>query len=346
MAGGRPEAAPAEAPLKGAVKGMVAGAAPLRMGILGAAGIGRLALIEPSRGRDDVTLAAVAARDLGRAQAYAAKFGFAQAYQGYQALLDDPQIDAVYNALPPSLHARWTIAALNAGKAVLCEKPFAMDAGEARAMVDAAQSAGLVLMEGFHYRYHPLTARLIDIVASDELGDLRRLEAVVEVPTPDGPNEIRHDPALGGGVLMDLGSYAVHLCRTLVGAEPAVAAAAWRLAASGVDAWTTADLTFPSGVEARITASFETGPQATLTIEGERGSLKARNPLLPQYGNRVTIEVGGERRDESFTREPTYAFQLAAFADAVRGGPAPPTSGEDSVAQMRVIDAIRAKATA
>jgi predicted dehydrogenase len=323
---------------------MADSAAPVRIGILGAARIAKLAVVDPAKGRGDVRLAAVAARDPERAAAYAVKFGFERSLGDYQALIDDPDIDAIYNALPPSRHADLTIAALEAGKAVLCEKPFAMNAAEARAMTDAAQRTGRLLMEGFHYRYHPMFAAVLAIVRSGELGTIRRIEAISEVPTPDGPGQIRYDPALGAGVLMDLGTYCVHLCRTLTGEEPRVAAAQSRLTSGGVDVRTTATLAFPGGVEAAITCSFEDGPRASLTVEGDDGRLVALNPLLPQYGNRLTVLAGGEERTQTFARDPTYGFQLAALVDAVRGGPAPPTSGADCVAQMTAIDAIRGAA--
>lgn len=318
--------------------------APVRIGILGAARIAKLTVVDPARANIDVRLAAVAARDPERARAYADKFGFDRAIDSYQALIDDPDIDAIYNALPPALHMDLTIAALEAGKAVLCEKPFAMNAGEARAMVDAARRTGALLMEGFHYRYHPMIAAVLEVVRSGEIGAVRRIEAVSEVPTPDGPGQIRYDPALGAGVLMDLGTYCVHLCRTLTGEEPRVTAAQSRLTDAGVDVRTTTSLAFPGGVEASIVCSFEDGPRAALTIEGDTGRLVALNPLLPQYGNRLTIETGGETRTQTFTRDPTYGFQLTAFVAAVRGGAAPPTSGEDCVAQMTALDAIRAVA--
>src|SRR5215470_5042083 len=150
---------------------------PLRFGILGAARIAPMALVRPARRVPEATVLAVAARDPGRARQFAARHGIPRVHESYDALLADPEIEAVYNPLPNALHAPWTIRALEAGKHVLCEKPFAASVAEARAMAEAAANTGRFLMEAFHYRYHPLFARLRAILGSGELGEMRRLEA-------------------------------------------------------------------------------------------------------------------------------------------------------------------------
>ncbi|MEO8114359.1 MAG: Gfo/Idh/MocA family oxidoreductase, partial [Phenylobacterium sp.] len=161
------------------------------------------------------------------------------------------------------------------------------------------------------------------------------------------PGELRYRPELGGGALMDLGTYCLHWCRTVAGAEPKVTRADCLLGETGVDIWTRATLTFPSGVVADICCDMTAVFKAELTIEGAKGTLKVINPLAPQLGHRIEVE-GGTPRRETVTRDPTYDFQLRAFVDAVRGGPAPPTAGADSIAQMRLLDAVarasRAKA--
>ena len=178
--------------------------APLRVGILGAAKIAPAALIEPARSMPEVQVAAVAARDLSRAQAYATTNGIPAAYDSYDALLARPDIDAIYNALPPSRHADLTIAALRAGKHVLCEKPFAMNAAEARAMVDAGTQSGRVLMEAFHYRYHPLFGALLDTVRSGQLGRLESIAATFVVPIPARDGELRFDAGANEASASDL----------------------------------------------------------------------------------------------------------------------------------------------
>ena len=315
--------------------------APLRVGILGAAKIAPAALIEPARSMPEVQVAAVAARDLSRAQAYATTNGIPAAYDSYEALLARPDIDAIYNALPPARHADLTIAALRAGKHVLCEKPFAMNAVEARAMVDAGTQSGRVLMEAFHYRYHPLFGALLDTVRSGQLGRLESIAATFVVPIAERDGELRFDAALGGGCLMDMGTYCVHWCRTVAGREPGVSAAAMRMGATGVDLHTTATLDFGAGLTASIDCGMDAPFTARLEIVGSAGRLTANNPLAPQFGNQVRLEVNGEPVvTREYERTPTYAFQLAAFVAAVRRGELPVTAGEDCVAQMAVLDAI------
>ncbi len=316
---------------------------PLKMGILGAARIAPPALIDPARENPEVEIVAVAARDLGRAQAFAAQHDIAEALGSYDDLVNHPGIDAVYNALPPSRHADLTLAALKAGKHVLCEKPFSMSGDEALAMTDAARDAGLILMEAFHYRYHPLWARVLEIVR-EELGVLQTIEAEFSVAIAETPDELRFFPELGGGALGDLGTYCVHWCRSVAGAEPEVISASRATHSGGVDLATRAELAFPGGVRGSITCDMRGPMSGRLIVEGTAGRLTVINPLAPQAGHVIKIQIGGERRLETVEKVTTYSCQMAAFVHAVRTGEAPITSGADTVAQMRVLDAIRARA--
>lgn len=311
---------------------------PLRIGILGAAKIAPGALVAPCKATGVAVAYAIAARDRVRAEAFAAEHGVERVLDSYAALIADPEVDAVYNALPPALHADLTIQALRAGKPVLCEKPFAMTASEARAMVAAARETGVMLMEAFHYRYHPMFARLLEIVRGGSLGALKRIEAVFNVPIPEAPGEIRYDDGLGGGALMDLGTYPVHWCRTVAGSEPTVVSASADLTGGAVDVVSRAELAFAGGLTAGLSCSMAEGPAIRLVIEGARGTLTATNPLAPQMGH---LLEGPDGLRETFTREPTYDFQLRAFVEAVQSGVEPATSGEDSVAQMALLDQIR-----
>ena len=187
----------------------------LRIGTLGSSRISQPALIEPSASVPEVTVAAVAARDLPRAEAFALRYGIPKAYGSYQEMLDDPDVDAIYNPLPNSLHGPWTLRAIAAGKHVLCEKPFASNADEAAQVAQAASASGLVVMEAMHYRYHPLTRRLCEVVA--ELGGARHLQAWTSFAISN-PDDIRYDFSLGGGALMDGGCYAID-CLRLLGAS-------------------------------------------------------------------------------------------------------------------------------
>lgn len=318
---------------------------PLRIGILGAARIAPPAIIAPAAATGVAQIVGVAARDSGRARAFADEHGLAIVASDYQALIEHPQVEAIYNALPPSRHAELTIAALNAGKPVLCEKPFAMNAAEAQAMTAASRKHGQVLMEAFHYRFHPLFERVLDIAASGEIGEVRRMKAVFSASIDETDTELRYNPTLGGGALMDLGTYCLHWVRTVAGSEPKVTAASCMLGGSGVDISTRATLAFARGVIAEVVCDMAGPVRATLDIEGAEGRMRVVNPLAPQLGHLLEVTREGEQtRQETVSREPTYDFQLRAFVGAVRGEEAPLTGGDDAVAQMDLIDQIKAAA--
>ena len=312
---------------------------PLRLGCLGAARIAPAALIKPARADPTVEVSAVAARNPSRAQAFAARHGVAVVHESYEALLADREIDAVYNPLPNGLHGVWTRRALDAGKHVLCEKPFTANAEEAQDVARAADGAGLVVMEAFHWRYHPLAGRLLEIVASGELGPLRRVEATVCFPLLR-PRDIRWDLGLAGGALMDAGCYAVHLVRTLAGSEPTVVRAGATERRPGVDRATWAELAFPGGVTGGIRCSMLAVPRVGATVIGEAATLRVVNPLAPQLWHRITVKGRSGRRHERVAGGPTYGYQLAAFAAAVREGTPTLTPPADSIATMQVIDAV------
>lgn len=315
--------------------------APMRIGVLGAAKIVPPALVKPARTNADVEVAAVAARDPQRATAFAAKHGIPTVHPSYEALLADDSLDAIYVPLPNALHARWTIAALDAGKHVLCEKPFAANAEEAQLVADAAEASGLVVMEAFHWRYHPVAARMVEIMRSGELGELRRIETALCFPNPKR-RDIRWQPDLAGGALMDAGCYAVHWARTLAGAEPEVTGAAALLRAPGIDRRMDVDLAFPGGATGHVTASMWSSSVLRLMAraEGSEGTLHVFNPIAPQFASRMTVTVRGKRRREKVVGGgTTYAHQLRAFVAAVRDGTPTLTPPSESVANMRVIDA-------
>ena len=313
---------------------------PLRIGVLGAARIAPAALVKPARRVDDVEVTAVAARDRARAESFAKKHGIPRVHGSYDDLITDPEIDAIYNPLPNGLHGRWTIAALEAGKHVLCEKPFTANADEARAVAAVAARTGLVCMEAFHYRYHPLAQRLADIVQGGELGTIRRLETWMCIPLlPKG--DIRWNLALAGGTTMDVGCYALHLLRSMAGEEPTVESAHAKERSPGVDRVMSAELRLPSGATGSITVSMLSRRLLSLgaRVTGDTGTLKVFNPYAPQYMHRVTIRDAKGKRRERFSKDPTYLFQLRAFAGAVLRGEPILTGPDDSIATMTAIDA-------
>jgi predicted dehydrogenase len=313
----------------------------LRLGILGAAAIAPAALIAPARAMaGQVSVTAVAARSAERARAFAAKHGIARAYDGYGALIADPEIDALYNPLPNGLHGYWTIKALEAGKHVLCEKPIAANADEAQKMADAANANGRVLMEAFHYRYHPLAQRMKDIVASGELGTVREIRTAMCFPLPVFSN-IRYNFALAGGATMDAGCYAIHMARLLGGGEPEVLSANAKLRDANIDRAMDVTLRFPSGAIGHVCVSMWSMKllEISARVTGSDGEMRIFNPVMPQAYHRLTVRTAKGKRTENLGRRPSYLYQLEAFAAACAGGPKPITSAEDGIANMKVIDA-------
>jgi predicted dehydrogenase len=313
----------------------------VRIGILGAAAIGPNAVITPARHTEGVEVVAVSARQPAVAAKYAAKHAIARVHETYDALLADPEIDAVYIPLPNGLHGRWTTRALDAGKHVLCEKPFTANADEAASVAAHAKSSGLIVMEAFHWRYHPGALRMIEILRSGELGALTHAEASVCFPLLRR-GDIRFRRDLAGGALMDAGCYAVNFVRAAMGEEPSVTSAACTMTRGDVDRATTAQLAFPSGATGAITTSLLSRHVLALhlSVTGEKGSLYFRNPVMPKLFGRLTVTIDGKRRREDVPKSSTYAAQLAAFRDAIVDGADFPTTAQDAVANMAVIDAI------
>lgn len=318
----------------------------IRIGILGAAKIAPKALLKPVEKRSDCEVVCVAGRDSARARAYADEHGIPDVAPSYEALIARPDIDLIYNALPPHRHADLTIAALNAGKAVLCEKPFAMNAAQARAMTEAAQRSGRPLVEAFHYRFHPMFEEILAQLRSGAIGKLCAIRSEFSVAIKYSPGELRHDPALGGGALMDLGCYALHWARTVAGSEPRVVQASAKLSVHGVDLVTDAKLEFEGGVTGLVRTSMAPGQRfkALLALQGTEGVLVARNPLHPSMGHSITIRRGMSVKRYTVPGEATYAYQLAHMIDVMNGKTAPLTGGADAVANMALIDGIYAAA--
>lgn len=309
--------------------------------MLGAARITPLALIKPSTDNNDVDVAAVAARDRSRAEAFAAEHGIARVHPDYEALISDPEIDAIYNPLPNGLHGRWTRAAVDAGKHVLCEKPLTANAAEAREIADLVATSDRVVMEAFHYRYHPLSLRVEEIIASGELGPLTHVEASLCFPLPIF-SDIRYSYALAGGALMDAGCYAVHMVRTFGGSTPEVVSAHAKLHGPHIDRAMTAELRFAAGHTGRIRCSLWSARllETSARIVGEHGEVKLLNPVTPHLLHRLSVRSTTGKRVERFPRRASYAYQLDAFAGAVLRGRPVKTAPADAVENMAVIDAI------
>lgn len=304
-----------------------------------------MALTNPAKSVPEAQILAIAARDPKRAYQFAQKHHIPRVHPSYAALLADQDVDAVYIPLPNSLHAQWTIKALKAGKHVLCEKPMAANAVQAEEMARVARGSGLVLSEAFAYRYHPLTARIRQILEAGQLGRIRHMEAEFSFLLPSR-NNIRFKYELAGGALMDCGCYPVSLIRFLAGAEPRVEKAEARLHRPQVDHKMSADLVFEDGRTARIVCGMLSPRLFTsfLKVEGEAGSLRVLSPFQPHIFHRLALTTPAGSVRERVPGDNSYALQLRAFVKAVRRGTRLNTDPADAIGNMRLIDAIYEKA--
>jgi predicted dehydrogenase len=321
-----------------------ASTAPLRIGILGAARITPLSLVAPAAATGH-RLVAVAARSPERAGAFAAEHGVARIHETYADLLADPDVEAVYNPLPNSLHAEWNVRAAEAGKHVLAEKPSALDAAEARRVRDAVTAYGVVFMEAFHYLYHPLFERVCSLIAGGAVGEVEHVSAVLRMPAPPD-DDPRWSLELGGGATMDLGCYSLSCLRLLgryAGGEPRVVAARadQRPGRPGVDERLFVDLEFPSGATGFGGSDMDSAERdMALHVRGTRGELVV--PMFPvphEDDSLVLRRPGAEAVVEHLGTRTSYTYQLEAFAAAVRTGAPVVTDAEWSVANMELIDA-------
>ncbi len=314
----------------------------IRFGTLGAAKILPRGLLYPCMDEPNAAILAIAARDRGRAEGFGRWAGIPKVLDDYDALVTYEDIDAVYNPLQITAHREWTVKALAAGKHVLCEKSFAANAREAREMVDAAKEADRIVMDAFHYRYHPLFIRAREIYLSGELGDVQHIDAAFSTPGERmGADSIRKVYELGGGVTMDIGTYPISFVRHITGEEPEVLSAEAEVGPPKVDVYLAADMRFPSGITARTSGDMRDGVKLRLklTVTGSKGEMILLGPITPQNGHRLIVNAGGEERNEYFDRRPSYGYQLDAFLKAIETGEPPITSGEDGVNHMKVIDA-------
>ncbi len=319
----------------------------VRWGIVSTANIAVAKVIPGMRRASNAEVLAIASREPGRAEATAATLGIPRAYGSYEALLADPDIDAVYIPLPNHLHAEWTIAALRAGKPVLCEKPIALTADEAQGMVDVARETGVPLMEAFMYRQHPSWVAVRELVASGRIGRLRAVDSWFSYFNDD-PANIRNIGEFGGGALYDIGCYTINLSRMLFGGEPdEVLGRVVRDPALGVDVLTSAILGFADGT-ATFTVSTRVETDQRVHLYGDRGRISIDIPfnIPPDRPTRIRVVAGGdppvapgEEVLEFETRDP-YAAEADAFAAAVLAGRPVPVPPEDAVANLRIIERV------
>lgn len=314
---------------------------PLRWGILGAAHIAQRRLL-PAFGRSPRnTVVAIASRDRARADAVAARFDISHVHGTYDALLADPEVDAVYNPLPNALHRPWTERAALAGKHVLCEKPLAVDAADAEATVERCAAAGVVLQEAFMYRFHPQIERLQALLREGVVGTPWLVRAWFSF-TAAAPN-IRLDPALGGGGLLDVGCYAVNLSRLILG-DP-VRATADAVYEGGVDVRLSGLLSYPAGQAALVDCGLRAPYRQGCEIVGSEGTLTLARPFQPEEDPAVIILTGTAGRTRiDIPAANQYTLMLDHFAALVLDGIPPRYPPQDAVANMRALDALATSA--
>lgn len=314
--------------------------------MLSTAGIGVKKVLPAMRKGEWVTLAAIASRDLGKAEETARALGIPQAYGSYEELLADPQIEAIYNPLPNQLHVPWTIKAAEAGKHVLCEKPLSMTVAEAKSVLAVQQRTGVIIGEAFMVRTHPQWLRVRELVFAGRIGQLRSIQGFFSYFNTD-PKNIRNMPACGGGALMDIGCYPINTSRFLFGEEPSrVCALIENDPVFQVDRLTSAMLQFPSG-QALFTCSTQLVPYQRMQILGTKGRIEIEIPFNAPNDRpcRIFIDdgrdlTGGGIVVESFPVCDQYTIQGDVFSEAVRAGGAAPVPVTDAIRNMAVIEAL------
>jgi len=316
-------------------------------GILSTANIGIKRVIPAILSGRRGVIAAIASRDAARAREVAARFGIPRSYGSYQALLDDPQIEAIYNPLPNHLHAEWTVKSLDAGKHVLCEKPIALNAAEVPAIVAARDRSGRRVIEAFMVRFHPQWQRIRSLVRDGRIGTVRALQSAFTFPVTN-PANIRYRLEFGGGALYDVGCYPIVTARYLLGTEPErVIAVVERDPAHGVDRVTSGLLVFPGGEHLVLTSALQLALYQRVVVLGTQGRIEVPVPFTPpkEHACRIVIDSGAaldgsSAEVEEFAPVDQYQLQCDLAAGAFRNESTQEFPIEDAIANMRVIDAL------
>jgi predicted dehydrogenase len=310
----------------------------LRWGLLSTARINR-ALIPPLRASQRNRLAAVASRSQETADAYARQWGIPRALGSYQALIDDPEIDVIYNPLPNHLHAEWTIRALQAGKHVLCEKPLALTLAEVDAIAESARETGGIASEAFMYRHHPQTLKAKALVESGVLGSLRLIKGAFTFMLQNA-QDYRLRPEMGGGSLWDVGCYPVSFARMIMGSEPLEVFGWQARAPTGIDETFTGQMRFPGDVLAQFDCGFASPYRAQVEIVGSKATLEIPVPFKPGTHETILLSRAGERDTLEIEGPELYTGEVEDMADAVLLGTPPRVSLTDSRGNVAVILAL------
>ena len=324
----------------------------VRWGILGAAGIAGGQFVPAVRAAGRSELWTVAARDPARARAFAAEHGAHRHHERYEDVLADPEVDAVYVALPNALHAEWTVAAARAGKPVVCEKPFAISAQEAVAVLGACRLAGVPCWENFVYRHHPQTARVQAWLNAGAIGQLRTVHASFHftLRQPRRAIDIRMSAALAGGALMDVGCYPVSWLRTCFGEEPVSASAVARVDPEhAVDTQMVGLLQFPGHRAGTFSCSFDAPGSPLTRLTGTEGEIEVSQPFHPR-GSSATLTLRPSRGAPEVLSlaldEPPFTAFVRHVQECLLDGQSPRLTAEDAVGNMAAIDALQASAAA
>ncbi|MBW0001110.1 MAG: Gfo/Idh/MocA family oxidoreductase [Verrucomicrobia bacterium] len=320
----------------------------LRWGVMSTAGIGRMQVIPAIQGSTWGRVEVLASRDIEKARSVARELGIKRVTGSYQALLEDPDVDAVYIPLPNTLHADWTIRAAAVGKAVLCEKPLATSAADAARQIEACARHGVNLMEAFMYRFHPQTRRVQELIGSGVIGQVREVRAhlSVNIMRALDAGNIRYDARLGGGALLDMGCYSVSIARMAFGSEPRRVVGRMQIDAKmGVDTSSAGLLEFATGV-ALISGSFATDGGDIYTIVGTDGYIEVPRGIIPGYGTRaaeglvIIVDPDGNRHEERIAPANQYRLMADAFAESVLNRRPVPLPPEDGLNNIKVLDAL------
>lgn len=312
---------------------------PLRLGILGAASIARNEIMPASGQTDAVEVAAVATRGGDKAEEVRDLAPDARLFEDYDSLVESDEVEAVYIPLPNSLHVEWTLRAIEAGKHVLCEKPFALDAAGAEKAVEAARNAGLTLMEGFMFRLHPQTLRLREIIAGGDIGPVRQVVAQFGHRLDD-PKDVRGVGCLGGGALGDVGCYAVSGTRLALGGEPRRASAFARFGTDAADTELAGVLEFDEGLGI-VSCSISSARRERMEIVGADGKITLEAPFrADKAGGEMVVNRGGESETESFGENDPYRSELEEFAAAIREGRDPAVGPDEILGNARAVGAL------
>ena len=308
-------------------------------GLLSTAPINR-SILAAARESDRAEVLAIASRDPARADAYAREHGIERGYGSYDALLEDPDVEAVYIPLPNGLHVEWTMRALEMGKHVLCEKPFSRRAAEVERAFDRAEAAGLVLSEGFMWRHHPQTAKLAELVVAGAIGPLRLVRAAFSFPlgVERGPEDARFDPELDGGAMMDVGSYCVNAMRFLAG-EPESVSAKQVVGPTGVDVVFAGTLRHADDVVSHFDCGFVVPRRSELEVLGEEASLFVTNPFVIRAPG-FELRRNGDVEQVDVEHVDSYLLELDNVSGAIRGEESLLLGRHDAVGQARTIEAL------